>query len=428
MSTYDGWQQRFPKLACGLKRGFSYFDHRPVNTTRRESVLGERSLLVAASPSDESSDTHWYRKDVDMYHFGMAAEAGVDCLESVQVIDFHSEDTNGPATVTLNNGTKATGEFVVDASGAGTVTARFAKQSAITEQLTTRTCATFAHYDNVQPFTTEFNSIHSDQRASVPFDSDNAAQHHLIDGGWVWMLRMNNGITSVGVTLSAGLTHESEQEARRKCYELLDQRLDAYPSLHHILKYAQRVEPCDDMICLPRLQRLYDPVISQNCVMTPTTAAMIDPLHSTGIAHALSGVHRIAELILGQKAHDAESLEQYRSSVVEEAKLIDQLVNIAYGSMRSFRRFTAATMIYFAAAINCEEAIIDGEVPDYLWMCGDTEFRNVVNQCQSLLFGDQPDDVVIDSIRSLIQPFNHVGLMDDTLHNRYAYTATKTSL
>ncbi len=45
---------RYPQIACGLKRGFTFFHQ-------------EDQLLVAASPHDDIADTHWYRADVD--HF-----------------------------------------------------------------------------------------------------------------------------------------------------------------------------------------------------------------------------------------------------------------------------------------------------------------------------------------------------------------------
>ena len=31
-----------------------------------------------------------------------------------------------------------------------------------------------------------------------PFDPDDAAQHHLLGDSWMWALRFNNGITSLG--------------------------------------------------------------------------------------------------------------------------------------------------------------------------------------------------------------------------------------
>ena len=67
LSKWGSWQRHYPQLACGKKRGFSYFDHRVGRREVRESFVGQRSLLVAASPTDPSSDTHWYRADVDEF-------------------------------------------------------------------------------------------------------------------------------------------------------------------------------------------------------------------------------------------------------------------------------------------------------------------------------------------------------------------------
>src|ERR1700733_12550883 len=61
-SKWGTWQRARPDVACGLKRGFTFFFHRPgeafVDDGRRE-----RQLLVAASPHDEVGDTHWYPPD-----------------------------------------------------------------------------------------------------------------------------------------------------------------------------------------------------------------------------------------------------------------------------------------------------------------------------------------------------------------------------
>ncbi|MCC9601422.1 tryptophan 7-halogenase [Stieleria sp. JC731] len=427
LSSYGRWQSRFPTLACGKKRGFSYFDHRPGHRELVECRPGSRSLLVAASPNDEASDTHWYRKDVDAYHFHKAVEAGAHAIELINVDAVLPGVDGSQPRVELCDGTTVEADFIVDASGAGAVTAKSLDCTKLTSQLKTHSCATFAHFKGVAPFTDVFNRSNADSRADAPFDSDDAAQHHLIDGGWVWMLRMNNGVTSVGVTMQFGDSVESELESQRRCYDLLDQRLSDYPSLHRILADASRIEPADDMVCLPRLQRLYDPVISPSCVMTPTTATMIDPLHSTGIAHALAGVDRIADLVIDTGSDRAEAMRSYRDSVLDEAKFIDQIVHMAYQSMPSFKRFTAASMVYFAAAIQCEELIMAGSIPEKLWMAGDSQVQQIVKQCAEVLQSDVSDCEASDQVRELIAPINEVGLMDDQLSNRYAYTATKTA-
>jgi FADH2 O2-dependent halogenase len=37
---------------------------------------------------------------------------------------------------------------------------------------------------------------------------DDAALHHVFDGGWVWVLRFNNGITSAGVAATDAIAQE----------------------------------------------------------------------------------------------------------------------------------------------------------------------------------------------------------------------------
>src|SRR5262245_60546691 len=64
LSKWGSWQRSYPEIACGLKRGFTFYHH---TFDRRFSADADRrnQLLVAASPHDEISDTHWYRADFD---------------------------------------------------------------------------------------------------------------------------------------------------------------------------------------------------------------------------------------------------------------------------------------------------------------------------------------------------------------------------
>ena len=74
LSAFGTWQRTYPDVVCGLKRGFTYFKH---ETGQRYRVEPDRSnqLLVAASPSDELSDTHWLRADVDHFLVREAVDA-----------------------------------------------------------------------------------------------------------------------------------------------------------------------------------------------------------------------------------------------------------------------------------------------------------------------------------------------------------------
>ena len=63
-SKWGTWQRDAADVACGLKRGFTFFFHRP-GEPFADDAEHERQLLVAASPHDEIADTHWYRPDFD---------------------------------------------------------------------------------------------------------------------------------------------------------------------------------------------------------------------------------------------------------------------------------------------------------------------------------------------------------------------------
>ncbi|MDV6034027.1 MAG: FAD-dependent oxidoreductase [Phycisphaera sp. RhM] len=418
LSAYGRWRQTLPELACGMKRGFSYFDHRGWNL---ESHVGQRSLIVAASPTDDDSDTHWYRSDVDAYLFQKALDAGVDAREGVAVTSLDLSNT-ARARLGLASGDPITAGFVIDASGAAAVSARLLGAAPMTDRLTTKTCAAFAHFRGVGSYSDVFNSLHGDHRASDPFDADAAAQHHLIDDGWAWMLRMNNGITSVGVVSplrgDAPTYHDTLQRATR----VLNDRFGGDVTLKQVFRDSVLVAPGSNVATIGRIQRLFDPVLATNCLMTPATAATIDPLHSTGIAHALAGVMRLADLLLASDPH--ERIKRYRASMLAEAFHVDQMIAMAYRSMHSFPRFTASCMVYFAAAIACEERIGRGEMPDRLWQTDDESFLAAVKRSDEVIHCDADDGQVVDHLRNLIAPWNTAGLFEGA-GNRYAYTATK---
>ena len=109
---------------------------------------------------------------------------------------------------------------------------------------------------------------------------------------------------------------------------------------------------------------------------------------------------------------------------LEEAIHIDRMIAMAYQSMPSFPRFTAACMVYFAAAIRCEERIGAGEVPAMFWQADDDKYVDAVCQCDEWIRSDRDDQSVLSSIRQSIAPWNTAGLFESAT-NRYAYTATK---
>src|SRR6266567_7302606 len=84
LAAHGRWLEHHPELRRGLKRGFTFYRHHPDQPFANRGLDSER-LLVAASPQDSLSDTHWLRADVDHHFVRQAITAGVDYRDRVEV-------------------------------------------------------------------------------------------------------------------------------------------------------------------------------------------------------------------------------------------------------------------------------------------------------------------------------------------------------
>src|SRR5262245_34118726 len=91
-SKWGTWQRARPDVACGLKRGFSFFFHE-AGRPFEDDTDHRRQLLVAASPHDEIGDTHWYRPDFDMALARRAEAEGVLYLDETQLDSFRDQNS-----------------------------------------------------------------------------------------------------------------------------------------------------------------------------------------------------------------------------------------------------------------------------------------------------------------------------------------------
>ena len=84
LAKWGSWQRSYPHVGCGLKRGFT-FHHHVLGSTAEPDPERRNQLLVAASPRDEISDTHWYRADFDHLLVQEAVKLGVEYVDQVKL-------------------------------------------------------------------------------------------------------------------------------------------------------------------------------------------------------------------------------------------------------------------------------------------------------------------------------------------------------
>lgn len=351
LARWGSWQQHYPHVTAGKKRGFSYFNHKQ-GQPFTDNSSHSNSLLVAASVNDSLSDTHWLRADVDQFLFEHARRKGVVTFEQCENIEI---EQNGDWSIRWNSplergSTKQSGtaRWLIDATGAGGAIAKAVGLHQDDDKLLTRTGALFAHFQDVESWD-ELQQLQGNASTIEPFNSDDAAQHHVMPDGWMWMLRFNNRVTSVGIVKPTAYW-DSKTINPQNLNELWQDELATFPSIKQMLNTARPVQP---LRFHSRLSRLWSSASGDGWAMLPTTAGFIDPLHSSGIAHALSGVYRLASLLL-EKEHEQTAWMQYGLDVLDEVHWIDQLVDACYSAQPDFELFCMAANFYFIAAIDAE--------------------------------------------------------------------------
>jgi FADH2 O2-dependent halogenase len=238
---YGSWKATYPHINCGLKRGFSFFRHDPGQPFAPHAE-NANALLVAASPDDARSDTHWYRADFDAHLVERAIGAGVAYLDRVEIHTVTHErgwriEGNRP-----DGGVEVRAGFLIDATGDGQMLGRTLGIRALDPtQLRARSRALYSHFTGVARWHDVLQESHGPAAtADHPFPCDAAALHQIINGGWMWILRFDNGVTSAGFSLDPDKHPlRSDETAEQEWTRLLA----GYPSLARQLARAERVRP-----------------------------------------------------------------------------------------------------------------------------------------------------------------------------------------
>ncbi|MFN3191121.1 MAG: NAD(P)/FAD-dependent oxidoreductase [Aureliella sp.] len=440
LSRWGIWKRELPQVRCGKKRGFSYFQHQR-GCGFEDSIRHDRSLLVAASVNDEVSDTHWLRSDTDAWLFQLACEHGVDFCKVDGIEDVKEQDHGWECKIRVGDSSRIFEmDFMVDASGSAAVLPTMLRLNPITDQMRTNNRVVYGHFDRVQPMSSILAGQPYLKTNQDPFDCDDAAQHHLIDEGWFWMLRFDHGITSVGAVLDRDMDCSCRGLTAEKTWERL---LEDYPTLSALMSNANLVAPLGgqgaQLAEIDRVSRCYPKAGGKSWFLLPSTAGIVDPLHSTGIAHALIGVQRIAKMLLGEgrscSASEISAGTSYSRSTVAEVLWIDRIVACAYQAKRlSFDWFYAACCLYFLPAIETERLLHEeNQIRDgFLCEC-DAFYQELVMWFETKTIElkssktDADIEAAVEEFRKRIETRNVAGLLEPGTNNRIARSVAPKS-
>jgi FADH2 O2-dependent halogenase len=392
LAKWGPWQREYPEIGCGLKRGFTFYH-----------PSSDRPLLVGASPHDEIGDTHWYRPDFDHFLVREAERMGVIYHDQV-VLDRFTPETGEIE----GEGIKIRARFVVDAAGPRGFLHRTLNLPEAPFENLPPTEGLYAHFRGVRKLKAPDET--------PPYPVDDAAVHHIFDGGWIWVLRFNNGITSAGAAVTQELARDLNLAEGEPAWQRLLARL---PTVAELFAEAETITP---FVHQKPLAFRSGQVVGERWALLPSAAGFIDPLLSTGFPLTLLGVSRLAKII---EQESLEKLPAYETETLEALLSAERLIAALYASMADFPLFSALSLLYFAAASYTETAKRLGRpqlagaflMSDHPWFGPETRAC-----CEAALSRSDPAALIERSHRA-IEPIDVAGLGDRRRRNWYLVKA-----
>ena len=418
-SKWGTWQRARPEVACGRKRGFTFLFHRP-HEAFSDDGAHERQLMVAASPNDEIADTHWYRPDFDHALVREAEAAGAIYLDQTRLERVRHE--RGMVLEGTRHGARieVAGRFVIDASGPrGFLHRMLDLEEEAPLRWLPRTRGLYTHFEHVEPWEAV---VPPDTRP--PYPPDEAALHHVFPGGWIWVLRFNNGITSAGAALTESCAAAVRAEEGAPAW---DRILRMLPSVGRQFRSARATRPFVHASPLAFRGRR---AAGSTWALAPSAAGIIDPLLSTGFPLTLLGISRLLEILetTGDGSERDAALRRYAETTVTELDVTEQLVAALYAVMADVPLFKRLGLLYFAAASYAEAARRLGKpelAPGFLLQAHPV-FGAELRACAALA-AQRPAGgsraSLMDRIDRAVEPFDTAGLLDRSRRDWYPVRA-----
>ena len=409
LCKWGRWRRERPEVACGLKRGFSFYEHRADRRFAADPNRGDQ-LLVAATPRDEVADTHWYRPDFDFFLVCEARDAGAEyldraALDRVEIGDGGVRISGERAGERL----EVRARLAVDASGPRRISLEDSRRRGAAVRRAAR---------DVRPL----HPLHG--RAPPRRDERPALGTRRLP-----TRRTTPPSTTFSTAAGSGFCDSATASRARA-----SRRAPPWPARCDSKRASRRGSACS-IACRPcaeqfagarpdrcpfvhraRLPFRAAQASGPGWTLLPSAAAFVDPLLSTGFPLTLLGIERLGRALeedwgsprlAPRLARDAE-----RSLFETDAAAL--LVGALYATFDDFPLFAALSKLYFAAASFSEAARRLGR-PEVAgsFLCADREpfgarMRDICRRAIASRGTDRPP--LIDDVHCAIAPLDVAGL------------------
>ena len=361
-------------------------------------------------------------------------------------VEYHDATTLESIGLTSSGDWKLSGErqgksvvyeadCVLDGSGKAGFLADHLGLSNQSADLPFETSLVFGHFENVLP-TERVVELDRVDLPAGPFPDEQAAVHHLLEEGWLYLLRFDDGLVSAGVSIDRNRPSGHSLVDGRSPDEIWKSVLSQYPTLGSQFSQARAVRPIE---MIPRVQHWLEHAAGPGWALLPHTYAFFDPMFSTGIAWSLLAVERLALIFEKQlsRGGGVPEFDRYEEILRAEATQILNLIEGAYLAMDDFDRFCSQSFLYFATVsyVELEQRLnLDSEAIEELAWRG---FLGAGSRSVECLFNDSTERLRAlavtsssskppadpssfgDWVEAEIESRNVIGLADSDRKNLY---------
>jgi len=375
------------RLGCGAwpKQHFWFGHHRAGEPLRPGDQLMFESLGLPRGP-----DVHLLRSDTDAHLVSLFEKYGVAYLDHTAMTRFEPRvdrvalDLDSEGTVR-----RVEVKLVVDCTGPGSPLARRFGLRDREPSLRTDTRAIFGHFRGVHPV----EDVLEAPDPAFRFRRDAGTIHHAFDGGWIWVIRFDNGVASVGTVLDRArypLDERVSPEAELRAI------VERFPT---VAAHLGEMEPTRPIARTDRLQFSSRRISGPGFVLSPHAAAFVDPLFSSGILFGVAFSIRLVALARGllRRADYTLALAEAELRPLEEAfrlelEQVDRVVSGMTASLRShavmkqyFRCWVVSS--YLQYAIWAGGGIERMEAGGLIYGAGVARWRDVVRTMDETVLG-----------------------------------------
>ena len=315
---------------CGVKKTFGFLYHEEGKTqdpNKGHLLIPPQTPLV--------SESHLFRQDIDHYLVKAAIKYGADYRDRTDVVDFEIDDDG--VVLRTATGEEFHARYLVDGSGHKSMVAhKFGLRPAVPD-LRTQSRTIFTH---MKGFRRWDDMIPQEERpVGLSRGYYEGTLHHMIDGGWYWVIRFDNvpgsqsDITSIGITVDMRKYPKRDDiTPEEEFWEITSK----YPSIVEHLKGGVAVRP---WVSTDRLQFSATDSVGPRCFLMSHAHGFIDALYSRGMINTFEQIHALAPRLIQALKDDDFSTERFDYPRRLQQSMIKDNDRMVFNSFRSFATF-----------------------------------------------------------------------------------------